>query len=162
MYLDEYGQEKHTQEQGIQVTEVTADTTAWTDGWYVVNGEVPITSRITVTGKVHLILADNCTLNAENGGINVADGDSLTIYAQSSGGSAGALVAESLNDGSAGIGGGAYSDGVTIIINGGEITATSSNGAGIGGGSYSVGGTVCINGGEIGRASCRERVFWWV
>jgi len=149
MYLDEYGQEKHTQEQGIQVTEVTADTTAWTDGWYVVNGEVPIASRITVTGDVHLILANDCTLNAENGGINVAEDNSLTIYAQSSGDSAGALVAVG-NKYQAGIGGNTKQNSGSITINGGTVNTTGGYmGAGIGGGRNGAGGNIIINSGKV-------------
>ena len=149
MYLDEYGQEKHTQEQGIQVTEVTADTTAWTNGWYVVNGEVPIASRITVTGDVHLILANDCTLNAENGGINVAEDNSLTIYAQSSGDSAGALVAVG-NKYQAGIGGNTKQNSGSITINGGTVNTTGGYmGAGIGGGRNGAGGNIIINSGKV-------------
>lgn len=53
-------------------TEVENSTTAWdgdtTGGWYVVSGNVEITSRVTVTGDVHLLLMDGCTLTV-NGGI---------------------------------------------------------------------------------------------
>lgn len=53
-------------------TEVENSTTAWdgdtTGGWYVVSGKVEITSRVTVTGDVHLLLMDGCTLTV-NGGI---------------------------------------------------------------------------------------------
>ena len=49
-------------------TEVTDTTTALgtagSTAWYVVNGEVTISDRITVSGDVHLILADGCTLDA--------------------------------------------------------------------------------------------------
>ena len=38
--------------------------------------------RVTVTGDVHLILTDGCTLTV-NGGIQVEKGNSLTIYGQS-------------------------------------------------------------------------------
>ncbi|HIS72575.1 MAG TPA: hypothetical protein IAD43_06595, partial [Candidatus Scatomorpha pullicola] len=77
-------------------TVVTENDTAWGDdgnnGWYVVNGDVTISSRVTVTGDVHLILADECTLNATKG-INVTGDNSLTIYAQSAGEGMGKLTA---------------------------------------------------------------------
>nr|MDD6335699.1 hypothetical protein [bacterium] len=52
-------------------TVVSSDDTTWGDdgngGWYVVNSNVTITQRITVSGEVHLILADGKTLTAEVG-----------------------------------------------------------------------------------------------
>ena len=78
-------------------TEIDPNTTTWnggtTGGWYVVSGNVEITSRVTVTGDVHLILMDGSTLTV-NGGIQVKDdddnpdtpsADSLTIYGQEKG-----------------------------------------------------------------------------
>ena len=41
--------------------------------------------RVTVSGDVHLILADGCKLTAGTG-IEVNSGNSLTIYAQSDSG----------------------------------------------------------------------------
>ena len=139
--------------QSVTATEVTADDTEWnggtTGGWYVVpDGGTTIGSRVTVTGDVHLILADGATLNA-NKGINVGDGTSLTIYAQSEG--TGALNATG-DIGGAGIGGGGTN---TVTITGGTVTATGGNvGAGIGGGSTNnvtiTGGTVTATGGNGG------------
>ena len=47
-------------------TEVTESDTTWgddnNDGWYVVNSNVTISNRITVTDDVHLILVDGCNL----------------------------------------------------------------------------------------------------
>ena len=69
-------------------TEVTSQTSNWTGSegatWYVVKNDVQINTRITVTGDVHLILADGCTLNAAKG-IYVGSGNSLTIYGQREG-----------------------------------------------------------------------------
>ena len=59
--------------------------------WYVVQDNVTISSRVTVTGNVHLILADDAELTASKG-IQVASGNSLTIYGQSQG--TGTLVAQ--------------------------------------------------------------------
>ena len=86
-YLDETG----TSQTCDSATEVTSGDTGWTTGWYVVQGTVEIGSRVTVSGDVHLILTDGCTLTV-NGGIQVQDDDNditngsanaLTIYAQS-------------------------------------------------------------------------------
>ena len=128
--------------------------------WYVVQDNVTISTRVTVTGDVHLILADNCTLTV-NGGIQVADNDnvpqtpspnSLTIYGQTAG--TGTLVAKANTTGCAGIGGGSGGDGGTITIYGGTVSATSSNtGAGIGGGSRGDGSTITIYGGTVSATS---------
>ena len=136
------------------VTAVTTETTGWTEGWYVVNSNVTIETRITVTGDVHLILADGCTLNAAKG-IYVGSGNSLTIYGQSEG--TGKLTAQAYQVGeSAGIGGNTENDAAhgNITINGGVVEATSYGGAGIGSGSGSgtsakPNGTITINGGNV-------------
>jgi len=159
---------------------ITADMTTWdgaTSKWYVVKGKVEINTRVTVTGDVHLILADGAQLKAGRG-IDVSAENALTIYGQTdevtqntgkidangvsmSGiggtyyGSAcgkititgGVVDAKSIYDG-AGIGGGSGVDGGIITITGGTVTATSVNGAGIGGGANSsIGAT--LKGGTI-------------
>ena len=53
-------------------------------GWYVVQENVFIDSRITVNGDVHLIRADGKELTAGEG-IGVNEGNSLTIYGQANG-----------------------------------------------------------------------------
>ena len=100
-------------------TVLTSDDTTWNSGWYVLNSDVTYSSRITVSGNVHLILADKCNLTAESGGINVSGGNSLTIYAQSTGTNMGILTAIATTGDYAGIGGGYYRAGGTISINGG-------------------------------------------
>lgn len=161
-YCDAYGQNWTTGTKASgDYTAVTADDTAWggDDGqkhWYVASGEVTIGTtaaaqrvRITVTGDVHLILEDNCTLTI-NGGINVAEGNSLTIYGQQSG--TGVLTAQNSGAYNAGIGGGGKrGTNGTVTINGGTVTANGGNlgGAGIGGGREGSGGTVTINGGTV-------------
>lgn len=142
-----------------------ADQTSWDSGWYVVSGSVTISSRINVSGEVHLILADHATLNAD-AGITVEDGSSLTIYGQSTGSSMGTLNAEAVANEvdyiyPAGIG--SYSKaGGSITINGGNIAAIGAfgkygGGAGIGG-CYSPyymdyfgcrGAMLTINGGNV-------------
>ena len=51
-------------------------------GWYVVEGDVTITPRLDTHGAVNLILKDDCHLTVP-WGINVKEGDTFTIYAQS-------------------------------------------------------------------------------
>ena len=159
-------------ENGVQITEsrscdqyslVTENNTEWNasdenNGWYVVSGEVTIgkkeaPQRVTVSGDVHLILANDAKLTV-NGGISVNAGNSLTVYAQPAENdkTTGSLTVENVEEGNAGIGGDVQQSGDTITINGGEITATGgTSGSGIGGGSKinGSGGTITINGGEI-------------
>lgn len=87
-YLDENGNKTSTAPD-VTVTEINDENASdeWSaeensEAWYVVSSSVTIEDRITVTGEVHLILADGCTLNAKKG-ISVTAGNSLTIYAQS-------------------------------------------------------------------------------
>lgn len=83
-YLTWNGSELVSAEVPASIKEVTTGTTELNDittgGWYIVRGTVEISSRVTVTGNVHLILANGCDLTV-NGGINVGEGNSLTIYA---------------------------------------------------------------------------------
>lgn len=159
-------------ENGVQITEprscdqyslVTENNTEWNasdenNGWYVVSGEVTIgkkeaPQRVTVSGDVHLILANDAKLTV-NGGISVNAGNSLTVYAQPAENdkTTGSLTVENVEEGNAGIGGDVQQSGDTITINGGEITVTGgTSGSGIGGGSKinGSGGTITIHGGEI-------------
>ena len=145
-YLDENG----SKQTADNVTVVESSTTAWNDGWYVVNGVVTIGSRVTVSGEVHLILADNASLTV-NDGINVAEGNSFSVYAQSVGENMGTLTATSSQFGKAGIGGEIRGSGGNITISGGNVTATGgSSAAGIGSGKDSVsGGNIIIHGGTV-------------
>ena len=75
--------------------QVTSSSTAvtWEDSWYYVMGNVTLSAGAIVSGKVSIILCDDATLTVTQSalykaGINVSTGNSLTIYAQSSGGSA--------------------------------------------------------------------------
>ena len=141
--------EEQTAQTCTSATVVTADDTTWGDdgnnGWYVVNSNVTISDRVTVTGDVHLILTDGASLDAAQG-VNVGAGNSLTIYGQSDG--TGKLTATG-GVFQAGIGGNSNQSG-TITINGGTVTATGGDGgAGIGGGKEDEGGTITINGGTV-------------
>ena len=173
-YLDETG----TSQTCASATEVTSSDTGWTTGWYVVQGTVEIGSRVTVSGDVHLILTDGCTLTV-NGGIQVQDNstestpntNALTIYGQTQPvldadgnvtNNVGKLIAtgaeRDYNAVIGGNGGNSYGGSCgTIIINGGTVTATSTGyGAAIGGGNGDTGGsggTITINGGNINASN---------
>ena len=143
---DENGQNWKT-ENCSNYTVVDGSTTTWDNGWYVVNSTVTINSQVTVSGTVHLILADGASLTV-NGGIKVADGNSFSVYAQSVGENMGTLTAVGGNQ-SAGIGN-RYKESVgNITINGGTVTAIGSYSAGIGGGNQGSGGNITINGGTV-------------
>ena len=166
-------------ENGVQITEprscdqyslVTENNTEWNasdenNGWYVVSGEVTIgkkeaPQRVTVSGDVHLILANDAKLTV-NGGISVNAGNSLTVYAQPAENdkTTGSLTVENVEEGNAGIGGDVQQSGGTITIHGGEITATGYFGsAGIGSGfSVPAGSATVINiDGGIVTATCSD------
>ena len=123
--------------QSAEVIPVSDSSVSLSAGWYAVTENVTVDDRIKVSGDVHLILCDNATLTASNG-IDVTGNNSLTVYAQSTGNSMGALIATGPGNHS-GIGGHyswpysyAYGD---ITINGGMINAAGGdeNCAGIGG-----------------------------
>ena len=155
-------------ENGVQKIEsrekyslVTENNTEWNasdenNGWYVVSSDVTIGTeeapqRVTVSGDVHLILANGADLTV-NGGIGVNENNSLTIYAQPTkdGETPGSLTVQNVQAGYAGIGGDVQKNGGTITINGGTITATGTNGgSGIGGGQGGSGSAITINGGTI-------------
>lgn len=140
------------------------DQTAWTAGWYVVSGEVTIETRISVTGDVHLILADGATFNATKG-IACLEGNSITIYGQSEDEATmgvlecgQGLLTTSPEDGYAAIGGeNSTSSPVngTITVHGGKVLAHgTAYGAAIGGGYGNRSdkkdfGTIIINGGVV-------------
>ena len=143
-YLDKNG----SKQTADNVTVVGSSMTAWNGGWYVVNGAVTIDGRVTVSGEVHLILADNASLTV-NGGIDVAENNSFSVYAQSVGENMGTLTATSSGSEEAGIGG-TWENVGTITINGGSVTASGGDeAAGIGGGNGKNAGTITINGGSI-------------
>ncbi len=163
---------------------VDATVTEWSSGWYVLASDVTFSKTINVTGDVHLVLSDGCTLTLDVG-IRVLEGNSLTIYGQSDGsgkliattasayaaigghGAAGAgsitinggivtAIAEGNASGSgAGIGGGNWNAGGTVTINGGTVIASSTKGGGIGAGAWNSEGTVIINGGNVKASSVK-------
>ena len=149
-YLDADGKERFCTEYTVLESVIIEDffdsDNKWYDlpaGWYVVKGDVTITPRLDTHGAVNLILTDDCHLTVP-WGINVKEGDTFTIYAQSTAeASMGKLTAclPELSDheksvwpvaGLSGIGAGVrvwaandnfYENEGTIIINGGNIHA---------------------------------------
>ena len=117
---------------------VTAKDTEWTGsgenaGWYVAEGDVTVSERVTVTGNVHLILSDGCTLTLE-GGIKLEDDDrdasngspnTLTVYSGTEG--TGKLVARAKDNIESGIGidlnTTAAPIGGVLTVNGGTVEA---------------------------------------
>lgn len=141
-YLDENGDTKTA-----NATVVNENSTSWSEGWYVVDGDVTINSRVSATGNVHLILKDGCKLTV-NGGIGLQPDSNISIYGQGEG--SGELTATSNSAGCAGIGGNLRSNCGSITINGGRIYASGTTAAGIGSGGSGVNcGQITINGGTI-------------
>ncbi|MBE6382650.1 MAG: hypothetical protein E7049_06525, partial [Lentisphaerae bacterium] len=137
---------------------LTTDVTALETGWYVVNSDLAYGAHgLTISGDVKLVLADGASLTAtaasysQKAGINVPEGASLTIYAQSEGTGELSVAGDPENLGyAAGIGGNANESCGTVTIYGGIVTATGGDmAAGIGGGYYGDGGAVTINGGVV-------------
>lgn len=144
-YLDESGVE-----QVKDAIVMDATMTTWTDGWYVVKDEITMDSRVTVSGDVHLILANGAKLEV-NGGIGVEGENKFSVYGQSIEPSVmGQLVSKGKKHGDAGIGCGRSGIAGTITINGGMVTTKAAdNGTGIGSGLFAEGGLITINGGVV-------------
>ena len=129
-------------------TVLAADAAVWEGGWYVAQGKVTIPDAVTLSGDVHLILADECTLTAGSG---IAGSGTLTVYAQSTGEQKGSLTATGVavtetEAISAGIRAGA------ITVNGGVVNATGGAGNGsdiTSAGLYSTPGNITINDGVV-------------
>ena len=124
--------------------------------WYVVTDEVTMSHALEVIGNANLILADGAKLTVQgpgserHAGIEVLEGNALTIWGQDGG--TGELNATG-GDLSAGIGGCYESANGLVTINGGQVTATGDWGAaGIGGGSGGAGREIIINGGQVTAA----------
>ena len=100
-----------------------------TAGWYV-SRTVTFENRIQVKGDVNLILKDGATFDARDG-ISVPSGNSLTIWAQSTGKNMGKLNAIKHSDGNLNnlkpaIGSNSFEYGGNITVNGGFIYADGS------------------------------------
>ena len=113
------------------------------DAWYAVTDDITISERITVSGTVNLILCDGTTLNAVKG-IDVPDGATLNIYAETA---SGTLLVTNPDSGYAGIGVANGEAAGAITISSGTVTVAAGNdAAAIGGG---VSGAVAFNGGNV-------------
>lgn len=159
-YLDSNG----SQSSADNVTVIDNGSTTLNSGWYMVDsGDVTIDQTVTANGDVKLILVDgaNLTVNGtagNNAGIEVTQGNSLTIYAQSVGSNMGKLTATG-RGGGAGIGSATNGSSPgpssgTISICGGRITATGgccdrALGPGIGNVDGPSFGTISIYGGMV-------------
>ena len=139
---------------GYTVTEgiaVTSSTTKLEDGlFYKVYENVTNNNRITVSGTALLTLGTGATLTASKG-ITVEEGNTLTIRGE---GTLNAYISSIEHHAAIGSTSSSKASG-TIIINGGNITATAYNNywnrcaAGIGGASGGACGRVEINGGTV-------------
>ncbi len=141
--------------QSHAAAEIDGSKTNLPGGWYVVNSNVNLTTKLNFTGDTHLILADGKTLSidasgesGESGcyfGLSCKEGEigngatyhDLTIYGQAAG-----TGKVSANHGHPGNATSYAYYAKTITINGGVVEATSS-GRGI------CGSNVIINGGQI-------------
>ena len=90
-YLDKDGNQQVCTEYTVLTSETKASILDYDDkwydlpaGWYVVEGDMTITPRLDTHGAVNLILKDGSHLTAE-WGVNVKEGDTFTVYAQSTG-----------------------------------------------------------------------------
>ena len=152
-YIDADGNEQTCSNYNI-ITGSTDNTvtlgTNGTESWYVVDDNVSITNNgsevLNFHGAVHLILMDGATLTVA-GRLPISAYGSLTIYGQSHGtgclvanGSSSAISVSDYNNLIANVG--------TLTINGGNITATSSNSNGI-----NVENAITINGGSVTASS---------
>jgi len=150
---------------GYTEVEDSGSAVTWDSGWYVVKGgNVQIGGRITVRGKVHLLLCEGAKLTAGEG-VSVRGGDELIIYGQRGG--TGELIATATGEKeTSGIGSARDSDsavkitGGRVTIHGGTVTAAgSAGGTGIGGSSNasnSSGSVVTIYGGTVTATATGE------
>ena len=156
-YLDKDGKQqtctKYTVLESVIIDDFFNSDDKWYDlpaGWYVVKGNVTFTPRLDTHGAVNLILTNGSHLEAE-WGINVKEGDTFTVYAQSTDEDTMGRLTACLSEGplgveyyvwpSSGLSGigssvrwrehksGIYESEGTIIINGGYILARGNDGA---------------------------------
>ena len=84
--------------------------------WYVVRDDVELDERLAINGTVHLILCDGAKLTARDG-IDLSEGNTLKVYAQSSGDEEGVLETASF-------GGKASNDDADAMLSAGELVVT--------------------------------------
>ena len=156
-YLDKDGKQqtctKYTVLESVTINDFFNSDDKWYDlpaGWYVVKGDVTFTPRLDTHGAVNLILTNGSHLTTQ-WGINVKEGDTFTVYAQSTDEDTMGRLTACLSEGPLGVeyyvwpdGGlsgigsssryrkansGIYESEGTIIINGGYILARGNDGA---------------------------------
>ena len=129
------------------------------NGWYYAQGNISYQTINVLGDDVNLVLCDGATITCSGGVRLEGPNHKLTIYSQSTGSNEGKLVVTQSYDGAAGIGCAANSEddygnivGMgSLVVHGGDITATgSTRGAAIGGGkNRGISGTVIIYGGKV-------------
>jgi hypothetical protein len=126
-----------TDDDGVQAIPLNGTETTLPAGTYVVNSDVAYTGTVTLSGDVNLILADGKTMTVTNSNDYAIYSESglLHIFGQSQGTGALTAIANSVVS---------IKTDDYITINGGIVTATSTNDAGI----YGIDG-VTINGGTV-------------
>jgi len=114
-------------------------------GWYVVASNCVYMSRIVINGNVNIVVMDGTELYCVQG-IQIKDGCTLTIYAQSDGDGMGSVECHggdvhNGNGDDAALGGNRDEVGGYLVIHGGNIWAHANhnNAAGIGGGNHKSG-----------------------
>ena len=149
-YVDADGMTQTKAQNELTLLTTRNDLPATLTGWYLVADNITFSSVVEVSGTAHLILVDGTTMNANR--IRVNGGNALNIYGQTGG--TGKLIVSPhgavSND--AGIGASKGNNCGTIVINGGEVTATAgtlSGSAGIGASLGNSCGTITINGGKV-------------
>lgn len=142
------------------MTQVPASSSSWVgleNGWYYVQGSVSYKTLHIMGDNVNLVLCDGAQLTCTSG-IRLKGNNKLTIYSQSTGSSQGKLVSRQNDYDAAGIGcadneedGGNIIGMGTLVVHGGDISATGSKyAAAIGGGkNRGIQGSVTIYGGKV-------------
>ncbi|MBO7051719.1 MAG: hypothetical protein J6W24_03535 [Prevotella sp.] len=144
-----------------EMTSVPASSSDWVglgNGWYYVQGSVSYKTLNILGDDVNLVLCDGALLRCTSGVRLEGANHKLTIYSQSTGSSQGKLVATQNDYDAAGIGcADNEEDGDniigmgTLVVHGGDISATGSKyAAAIGGGkNRGIQGSVTIYGGKV-------------
>lgn len=161
-YIDADGNTQSIDENDVNVVGADVASTGLTAGWWIVSPNAIINAQglVSVSGDVHLILGDGCTFESSVGLILSGENTNLTIYAQTlDKTNAGVIIANSQTPGAA-IGSAYKGKCGNITINGGVITANTSQvkmgdllgygpGAAIGSGAGGSCGIITINGGKV-------------
>lgn len=130
-----------------EATTLTAETTTWENGDYVVPANGVAIGHITVNGTVNLMLTEGTTLTA-NAGITLSDGATLNVSGE------GAMTVNGTNNSTAST----VAGNGTLVLTSGTLTAKGGNGQGIGdrqsdqtgaNGGTAINGSVIMNGGTL-------------